>query len=147
MLRKVKQLLSNFEAERWENLSNLRLAKKSVAYKKNSSVLKSEGEAKVKVLPAAAVPFEPLWWIVPAKPVIVLPRSPLWRVGHAVWLAGASLAAAAGNRPWGHSSHPHRRPQKRLRTRCTNSPPHCPEERKPHKILQSHLWHTNFNLI
>ena len=34
MLRKVKQLLSNFEAERWENLSNLRLAKKSVAYKK-----------------------------------------------------------------------------------------------------------------
>ena len=39
MLRKVKQLLSNFEAERWENLSNLRLAKKSVAYKKNSSVL------------------------------------------------------------------------------------------------------------
>ena len=38
MLRKVKQLLSNFEAERWENLSNLRLAKKSVAYKKNSSV-------------------------------------------------------------------------------------------------------------
>ena len=102
---------------------------------------------KVKVLPAAAVPFEPLWWIVPAKPEIVLPRSPLWRVGHAAWLAGASLAAAAGNRPWGHSSHPHRRPQKRLRTRCTNSPPHCPEERKPHKILQSHLWHTNFNLI
>ena len=39
VLRKVKQLLSNFEAERWENLSNLRLAKKSVAYKKNSSVL------------------------------------------------------------------------------------------------------------
>ena len=38
VLRKVKQLLSNFEAERWENLSNLRLAKKSVAYKKNSSV-------------------------------------------------------------------------------------------------------------
>ena len=38
MLRKVKQLLSNFEAEKWENLSNLRLAKKSVAYKKNSSV-------------------------------------------------------------------------------------------------------------
>ena len=35
MLRKVKQLLSNFEAERWENLSNLRLTKKSVAYKKN----------------------------------------------------------------------------------------------------------------
>ena len=34
VLRKVKQLLSNFEAERWENLSNLRLAKKSVAYKK-----------------------------------------------------------------------------------------------------------------
>ena len=39
VLRKFKQLLSNFEAERWENLSNLRLAKKSVAYKKNSSVL------------------------------------------------------------------------------------------------------------
>ena len=38
VLRKIKQLLSNFEAERWENLSNLRLAKKSVAYKKNSSV-------------------------------------------------------------------------------------------------------------
>ena len=38
VLRKFKQLLSNFEAERWENLSNLRLAKKSVAYKKNSSV-------------------------------------------------------------------------------------------------------------
>ena len=38
-LRKVKQLLSNFEAEIWENLSNLRLTKKSVAYKKNSSVL------------------------------------------------------------------------------------------------------------
>ena len=34
VLKKVKQLLSNFEAERWENLSNLRLAKKSVAYKK-----------------------------------------------------------------------------------------------------------------
>ena len=33
-MRKVKQLLSNFEAEKWENLSNLRLAKKSVAYKK-----------------------------------------------------------------------------------------------------------------
>ena len=40
MLRKVNQLLSNFEAERWENLSNLRLAKKSVAYKKNSSVFR-----------------------------------------------------------------------------------------------------------
>ena len=38
VLRKVKQLLSNFEAEIWENLSNLRLTKKSVAYKKNSSV-------------------------------------------------------------------------------------------------------------
>ena len=34
VLRKVKQLLSNFEAESLENLSNLRLAKKSVAYKK-----------------------------------------------------------------------------------------------------------------
>ena len=33
-MRKVKQLLTNFEAEKWENLSNLRLAKKSVAYKK-----------------------------------------------------------------------------------------------------------------
>ena len=40
MVRKVKQLLSNFEAEKWGNLSNLRLAKKSVAYKKNSSVVK-----------------------------------------------------------------------------------------------------------
>ena len=44
MLRKVKQLLSNFEAERWENLSNLRLAKKSVAYKKNSSVGQKPGD-------------------------------------------------------------------------------------------------------
>jgi hypothetical protein len=33
-VRKIKQLLSNCEAERWEKLSNLRLAKKSVAYKK-----------------------------------------------------------------------------------------------------------------
>ena len=31
---KFKQLLSNFEAETQEKLSNLRLAKKSVAYKK-----------------------------------------------------------------------------------------------------------------
>ena len=110
--------------------------------------MKSECEAKVKVLPAAAVPFEPLWWIVPAKPVIVLPRSPLWRVGHAVWLAGASLAVAAGSRPWGRSSHQHHPPQKRHRTsRCTNSLPHCPGERKTHKILQSHLWHSHFTLI
>ena len=48
VLRKVKQLLSNFEAERWENLSNLRLAKKSVAYKKNSSVANAK-VAKLKV--------------------------------------------------------------------------------------------------
>ena len=41
MLRKVKQLFSNFEAERWENLSNLRLAKESVAYKKTLVYLKS----------------------------------------------------------------------------------------------------------
>ena len=38
VVRKVKQLLSTFEAEIWENLSNLRLAKNSVAYKENSSV-------------------------------------------------------------------------------------------------------------
>ena len=49
MLRKVKQLLSNFEAERWENLSNLRLAKKSVAYKKNSSVTDNDGDKDKKV--------------------------------------------------------------------------------------------------
>ena len=35
---KFKQLLSNFEAETQEKLSNLRLVEKSVAYKKNSSV-------------------------------------------------------------------------------------------------------------
>ena len=44
VLRKVKQLLSNFEAERWENLSNLRLAEKSVAYKKYSSVWPNEAK-------------------------------------------------------------------------------------------------------
>ena len=38
------QLLSNFEAERWENLSNLRLAKKSVAYKKTLVYIANENE-------------------------------------------------------------------------------------------------------
>ena len=38
MLRKFKQLLSNFEAETRKKLSNLRLAEKRVAYKIESSV-------------------------------------------------------------------------------------------------------------
>ena len=49
VLKKVKQLLSNFEAERWENLSNLRLAKKSVAYKKNWTYSDWSGRGLVEV--------------------------------------------------------------------------------------------------
>ena len=47
---KFKQLLSNFEAQTQEKLSNLRLAEKPVAYKKNSSVYHWKGAETAKLL-------------------------------------------------------------------------------------------------